>query len=126
MKNKINIRLVGIAILAIIATVAGITVIYYNLFQVQVRSDLAVSAKLLKDTHYFESVNIDTDKIDLSTDISELRVTWVDTDGTVLYDNDNTAESLSNHMNRPEIRDAFRTGTGESCLLYTSPSPRDS
>lgn len=114
MKNKINIRLVGIAILAIIATVAGITVIYYNLFQVQVRSDLAVSAKLLKDTHYFESVNIDTDKIDLSTDISELRVTWVDTDGTVLYDNDNTAESLSNHMNRPEIRDAFRTGTGES------------
>ena len=58
MKKRINIRLVGIAILAIIATVIGITIIYYNLFEGQVRSDLSVSAKLLKDTQYFESVAI--------------------------------------------------------------------
>lgn len=114
MKKRINIRLVGIAILAVIATVIGITIIYYNLFQKQVRSDLSVSAKLLKDTHYFESVNIDTDKIDLSTDISELRVTWIDKDGTVLYDNDATAELLTNHKDRPEIMEAFECGEGET------------
>ncbi len=113
MKKKINLRLLGIAILAIIATVIGITIVYYSLFQRQVRHDLAISAKLLKDTHFFESVNIDTDEINLSTDISELRVTWIDSDGTVLYDNDVTSESLSNHMDRPEIQEAFATGEGE-------------
>lgn len=114
MKSKINIRLVGIAILAVIATVIGITIIYYNLFQKQVRAELSVSAKLLKDTHYFESVNIDIDEIDLSTDLSELRVTWIDEDGTVLYDNDASAELLSNHNDRPEIQEAFDKGSGEA------------
>ena len=114
MKSKINVRLVGIAILAVIATVIGITIIYYSLFQKQVRSDLSVSAKLLKDTHYFESVSIDIDEIDLSTDLSELRVTWIDEDGTVLYDNDTSAELLSNHNDRPEIQEAFDKGSGEA------------
>jgi two-component system phosphate regulon sensor histidine kinase PhoR len=114
MKSKINVRLVGIAILAVIATVIGITIIYYSLFQKQVRADLSVSAKLLKDTHYFESVNIDIDEIDLSTDLSELRVTWIDEDGTVLYDNDASAELLSNHNDRPEIQEAFDKGSGEA------------
>lgn len=114
MKKKINTQLVGIAVLAVIATVIGITIIYYSLFQRQVRTDLAVSAKLLKDTHYFELANIDADKIDLSTDISELRVTWIDKDGTVLYDNDTSAELLKNHNDRPEIQEAFDNGVGES------------
>ena len=114
MKSKINIRLVGIAILAVIATVIGITIIYYSLFQKQIRADLSVSAKLLKDTHYFESVNIDIDEIDLSTDLNELRVTWIDEDGTVLYDNDASAELLSNHNDRPEIQEAFDKGSGEA------------
>ena len=113
MKNKINIRLAGIAILAIIATMFGITFIYYGLFEKQVRTDLAVSAKLLRDTHYFESVNVNIDRIDLSADITELRVTWVDADGTVLYDNDAGVEALSNHMDRPEVQQAFSDGVGE-------------
>ena len=111
MKKKINLRLVAIALLAIIETMIGITIVYYGVFKEQIRNDLAVSAKLLKDTHYFESVNIDTDEIDLSTDMDELRVTWIDKDGTVLYDNDAAAPSLSNHSDRPEIRDAFKNGT---------------
>lgn len=114
MKIRINIRLVGIAILAIIATVIGTTIIYYNLFEGQVRSDLSVSAKLLKDTKYFESVDIDVDQIDLSTDLDELRVTWIDKDGTVLYDNDASAEQLQNHYGRPEIQEAFEQGEGEA------------
>ena len=114
MKNKINLRLVGIAILAVLTTVVAITIVYYSLFQKQVRADLQVSAKLLKDTEFFESVNIDVDRIDLSADISELRVTWIDSDGTVLYDNDASAIDLENHSDRPEIRGAFETGSGES------------
>lgn len=114
MKKTINLRLAGITILAILATVIGITVIYYGLYQKQVRKDLSISAKLLKDTHYFESVDIDIQEIDLSTDISELRVTWIAHDGTVLYDNDAMAKELKNHQDRPEIKEAFLTGSGES------------
>ncbi len=84
MKKKINARIVVIAIIAILTTVVGITILYYNLFQKQVGHDLKISAKLLKDTKYFESVDINTDEINLSTEFNELRVTWIDADGTVL------------------------------------------
>ena len=107
MKRKINTRLVLIAILAVLASTIS------NLFQRQIRNDLSVSAKLLKDTHYFETSDINPDNIDLSTDISELRVTWVDTDGTVLYDNDASTTALGNHSDRPEIQEAFENGVGE-------------
>lgn len=114
MKSKINTRLVGIAIFTVFATVLGITIVYYSLFQKQVRADLSVSAKLLKDTHYFESVDFDIDSIDLTTDINELRVTWIGNDGTVLYDNDASAKLLTNHNDRPEIQEAFDIGVGEA------------
>ncbi len=103
-----------IAVLAVIATAIGTTVVYYGVFQNQVKTDLMISAKLLKDTRYFENVNIDTDKIDLSADLGELRVTWIDRDGTVLYDNDRNAVELANHGDRPEIKAALNRGEGES------------
>ncbi len=114
MKKKINMRLVAIAILAILSTVIGVTIVYYGVFKKQIRHDLCISAELLKDTHYFESVNIDKDDIDLSADIKELRVSWIDKDGTVLYDNDKAASELANHADRPEVKQAFEKGIGES------------
>lgn len=114
MKQKINMRLLGIALLAVIATTVCITFVYYGLFRKQVCDDLKISAQILKDTHYFELGNISSDDIDMTIDNDELRVTWIDADGTVLYDNDRDAVSLKNHSDRPEIRDAFEQGFGES------------
>lgn len=114
MKKQINLRLIGIAVFAVLVTLLGITITYYEILQKQVHDDLVISAKLLRDTQYFESEDIDIDKIDLSTNISNLRVTWVSEDGMVLYDNDASAESLTNHLDRPEIREALENGTGES------------
>lgn len=114
MKNKIYLRMVAIANLAIIATMIGVTIVSYGVFTSQIRRDLNVSATLLKDTHFFESINIDTDDIDLSADIDDLRVTWIEKDGTVIYDNNTDAKFLSNHSNRPEVIEAFEKGRGES------------
>ena len=114
MKKQINLRLIGIAVFAVLVTLLGITITYYEILQKQVHDDLVISAKLLRDTQYFESEDIDIDKIDLSTNISNLRVTWVSENGMVLYDNDASAESLTNHLDRPEIREALENGTGES------------
>ena len=114
MKRKINLRFVLIAVLAILATTISIIVAYYSLFQKQVKDDLKVSAKLLKDTHYFELIQVDESQIDLSTGKDELRVTWIDPDGTVLYDNDASVTELENHADRPEILEAYEKGEGES------------
>ena len=45
------------------------------------------------------------------------RITWVDTDGSVLYDSYADSESLKNHADRPEIREAFEHGRGQSVRI---------
>lgn len=42
------------------------------------------------------------------------RITWIDSDGTVRYDSDATADKMENHLDREEIREALETGKGEA------------
>lgn len=109
MKQKINIRLVLVSILAATMTMVCIIFVCYNLFQDQVKKDLKVTAKALSAAGVSEIVkdeNIYGDK--------DLRITWIAADGSVLYDNDVSADTMANHMDRPEVIDAFHNGTGES------------
>lgn len=110
MKKKINLRLIGIALLAIIVTLLGVTSIYYYLFENQVRKDLHVLADTLVDSGVFEK-----DKLDqMVFESQEVRVTWIDVEGTVIYDNWNNIQDMGNHMERPEIKAAFEKGKGDS------------
>ncbi|MDO4960981.1 MAG: ATP-binding protein, partial [Eubacteriales bacterium] len=122
MKQKINMRLSVIALIAIAFAVFGITLVYYNLFKLQVRNDLKVSARLLMETDVFEDILAEAGNNTATIDTSgleglaegELRITWVAADGTVLFDNDTDISDLSNHLDRPEISDALSMGEGES------------
>ena len=42
------------------------------------------------------------------------RVTWIDWDGTVLYDTSVSSDRLENHAAREEVAEALRSGAGES------------
>ena len=42
-----------------------------------------------------------------------LRLTWIDSDGTVLYDTNADASSMENHADREEVSQALQTGSGE-------------
>ena len=42
-----------------------------------------------------------------------VRVTFITADGTVLYDSDAEASKMENHLDRPEIQQAIKTGSGE-------------
>ena len=42
------------------------------------------------------------------------RITYIDSDGTVLYDTDEQAAKMENHNARPEIQQARQTGIGEA------------
>ena len=45
---------------------------------------------------------------------SDCRITWVDSDGSVLFDNAAAETEMENHADREEIAEAFATGEGES------------
>lgn len=107
MKQKINLRLVIVAILAAAMTMVGIILIFYNLFKTQVMNDLQTTANVLANTDISE---IETSK---NSDI-DLRITWIDSDGNVLYDNDVSKDIMANHLDRPEVIDAIKYGKGES------------
>ena len=122
MKQKINLRLSMIALLAVIATTLGITYVYYNLFQTQVKNDLYTDVRLLADTGLFQKLYADAEedagRIDRSAlaelNSDNLRITWIASDGTVLYDNDTDITGLANHLDRPEIQAAIENGSGGS------------
>lgn len=50
----------------------------------------------------------------LKKDYSGNRITFIAKDGTVIYDNTANPLSMENHADRPEVRAALKTGTGES------------
>lgn len=109
MKKKINSRLIFIALLATITTTLCITFFYYSLFVEQVKKDLKVAARILSE----EGVSNLADNDEIIGN-QEIRITWIDNDGSVLFDNDVHANEMKNHLNRPEVKEAFETGSGES------------
>lgn len=110
MKKKINYYLVATALFVAIATMVSMTVINYYLFQKQVKEDLQVMAETIESTGILKQ---DINEIP-QIDVEGIRVTWIDKDGTVLYDNQNDVKKLENHGDRPEVESAFDKGTGDS------------
>ena len=122
MKQKINLRLTLIALVAVLSATIGVTFLYYNLFQSQVKKDLALYTRLLSDTGVFQSAYAGTEDVNAYVENSALRqlrhdnprITWISADGTVLYDNGADVSGLPNHLDRPEIRETVQNGSGES------------
>ena len=110
MKKKINTRLIGIALIAILVTLVGVTSIYYYLFENQVKKDLHVLTDTLVDSGVFNKNEIEN----ISFTSEDVRITWIDLEGTVLYDSWTNAKEMENHLQRPEIKEAFEKGMGDS------------
>ena len=107
MKQKINLRLGLIALVALVLTAAAVTMVYYDLFRQQVGRDLRQTAQLLGQSQEFRQAGQMP-----GFRSGEVRITWVDKDGSVLYDDEADAGSLPNHADRPEIRAAMENGEG--------------
>ena len=113
MKRKIQLELLATSALAIVLTLLFALYVFYGLFRKQVVNDLRENALAFQTMHVFENVD------DLHPDIytlgnESLRITVVDEEGTVLFDTDADSAEMENHLDRPEIRDAFATGSASS------------
>ena len=58
MKRRINIQLIGIALIAIISTMVLMTSIFYEVFQKQVREDLRLETQVLCSTGIFNENHV--------------------------------------------------------------------
>lgn len=100
MRKKINRRFTGIALFSVVITTVVMTAVFYAQLKKQVFSDLAVVVDLLIDEGAYMR----------KTD--DLRITLIDADGKVLFDSTVDEQSLTNHLDRPEIAEAASSGTG--------------
>ena len=74
MRQKINRRFTGIALFSVVITTIVMTAVFYSQLKKQVFSDLSVVADLLIDEGSY------------ARKIDNLRITWIDADGKVLFD----------------------------------------
>ena len=72
--------------------------------QLRVETALASHAVTNEGASYF----------DMLDDTMDCRITWIASDGTVLYDNRSDSDSMVNHLEREEVRLALTTGYGQS------------
>lgn len=71
--------------------------------QLKMQTELAANGVVHNGVSFFE--NFDT---------NEYRITLIDADGGVLYDNKTDEGSMENHLEREEVKEAIESGYGES------------
>ena len=77
------------------------------------QTDLAVRGVVMGGMDYLESVNP-----------NDYRITWIDKDGTVLFDSEADPAEMENHSSREEVREARQAGVGESERYSTTLSTK--
>lgn len=71
--------------------------------QLKAQTELAARGVEHEGIQYFDNYSSDNP-----------RITWVSKDGSVLYDSESNADSMENHSDRAEIKQAQKNGYGES------------
>ena len=111
MKKKISIQFLGITALAIFLTTFLTTMLFYDFFQQEVWENLKQYAEIFVNTGVFGGENYTQyDRQDM--EIQNIRITLIEEDGTVVYDNDADIVGMGNHKERPEVEEAFLEGEG--------------
>jgi len=109
MTSKIFRSTVFVAVVVLLCSLGIVMGVLYSHFtQVQVQQlknelSLAVTGTEQYGNAFLENVEAD-----------RFRVTWIDKDGTVLFDTQVDQTAMENHADREEIREAFKTGSGSA------------
>ena len=109
MTSKIfkSVLFVAIAVLlASLVIIIGVLYPYFgNVQESQLKDELSLAASATEQFGESYLENLDSDRY---------RLTWVSSDGTVIFDSHANASIMENHKDREEIKEAFVFGTGSS------------
>ena len=109
MNNKIFNAIWIVAIVVFLASLTFIMGVSYNYFsgvqlkQLRTEAELASQGVSMSGMDYLNGL-----------EAKDYRITWIDADGTVLFDNAVNANEMENHLEREEIKEALADGYGES------------
>ncbi len=110
MTKKIFLSIFLTASLVLVVSFSLVLGILYEYFT-------TLSAKELKTEISLASLGVESSGKNYldSLDKNLSRITWIDCDGTVLFENSGTeAEKMENHLEREEVQKALKNGYGES------------
>ena len=107
MTKRIFTSIILASVIVLLAS-GGLTMgVLYNHFGNQLEEELRTEAEFLsiavedEGMSAFDSLPADSE-----------RITYIDTDGTVLYDNRSKTDDMENHLDREEIQEAMENGSG--------------
>lgn len=109
MASKIFRSILSVALAVLMASLIIITGVLYQYFgnmqETQLKDVLSLAAEATQQLDESYLKNLDSDRF---------RLTWVGSDGTVIFDSHADAASMENHSTREEIKEALISGTGSS------------
>lgn len=113
MKRKIFKSMCLIAILTFILTSCLIFFVIYEEFYANMRDEVRKEAIYVSEAinHFGEDYLAGINEKAVS------RITLIASDGTVIYESDSEASKMENHIDRPEVKAALKTGVGEANRL---------
>lgn len=125
LQTKLTILLIILSFIIIVATGFVSTIALNDYFHSRIVDELKTHSKQIE---YFIRTSIENDTISYSklqkfTQSAALRLTLIDTLGTVCFESDlpyNQLHSIENHLNRPEVQQALQDGFGTNTRHSTT------
>ena len=109
MTKKIFTSTITVVSIAFFICLSIITCIMYKYFS-DVRKE-----QLIKELSFIKkAVELNGEEYLHSVENGDIRLTWVNSTGEVIYDSHNDIDTMDNHKEREEIKEAFETGSGYS------------
>ena len=107
MRRTVFLWLLTVSLITILLVVPVSLLLYYNTYEDRIEEDL------LAELGYAEAIYTG-DLPSSSLEAGGRRVTVISPDGTVLYDSEASSDSMDNHIEREEVREALERGIGIS------------
>lgn len=108
-----------VAVGVFLASVALFMTVLYDYFsavgqnQLKMQTELAAQGVQHEGSGYFEAL-----------ETKNYRITWIGTDGKVLYDSASDADEMENHFEREEVKEALAEGYGQSARYSSTLTER--
>ncbi len=116
MKRKLILSLFYMGLIAALISMIAMVVVSQNTMRDEVWDNLREELRLLKIS--YPKLQTANELMDYNAD--NLRITLIDSNGTVLFESDTDAKKMGNHLDRPEIISAIENGSGSAHRLSST------